>query len=115
MPQIILNAKTGKLGMIDIRLASEHKDAAAFYADKDIKPFFKTGSIFIVDSNMELENDSLIAIKLMHDDHIQIKKYFIHSSKTILKSLDKREKDITLMPTTQLKIVGVVVQVNANT
>lgn len=52
---------------------------------------------------------------VLHYDVIQIKKYCIYKNKILLKSLDDREKDIILMPTTQSKILGVVVQVNANT
>jgi hypothetical protein len=115
VPVYSLEAKKGKLGMIDIKLSGEHKNVIAFYADKGIKPFFKAGSIFIVDSNTALKHDNLIAIKLTYTDDIQIKKYCVHHSKITLRSLDDREKDITLMPTTQSEIIGVVVQINANT
>lgn len=115
IPVYSLNRKN-KLGVIDIKLpAKQNKDIIALYSDKDIKPFFKAGSIFIIDLNARLENDNLIAIKLAHTRDIQIKKYCSHKNKIILKSLDEKEKDIILMPTTQCEIIGIIVQVNANT
>ncbi|OGT37583.1 MAG: hypothetical protein A3F12_02320 [Gammaproteobacteria bacterium RIFCSPHIGHO2_12_FULL_38_14] len=107
--------KKEKMGIIDVKISGRHKDTIALYADRDIKPFFKAGSIFIVDPNAVLENDNLIVIKLEHSDVIQIKKYCVFKNKILLKSLDDREKDIILMPTTQFEILGVVVQINANT
>lgn len=113
-PIYSLNKKE-KMGVVDVKISGKHNNTIAFYADKDIQPFFKAGSLFIVDPNAELENDNLIAIKLANSNRIQIKKYCVHKNKILLKSLDEREKDIVLMPTTQAEIFGVIVQINANT
>lgn len=107
--------KRSKMGMIDVKLSAKCGTAIALYADKDIKPFFKSGSIFIVDKTIILEDGYLIAIKLEKNDDILIKKYRVHKKKIILESLDETEKDIQLMPTEQVMVLGVVVQVNANT
>lgn len=114
IPIYSLNKKE-KMGIVDVKISGRQKDTIALYADRDIKPFFKAGSIFIVDPNAVLENDNLIAIKLGHSGNIQIKKYCAYKNKILLKSLDGREKDILLMLTTQTEILGVVVQINANT
>lgn len=104
-----------KLGEVDIKISNKYKDVIGLCARKDIKPFFKAGSIFIVDPKAKLENDTLIAIKMPDSSHTQIKKYCVHKNKIILKSLDENEQDISLMQTTSIKIIGVIVQVNANT
>lgn len=114
IPIYSLNKKE-KMGIIDVKISNKQKDTIALYADKDIKPFFKAGSIFVVSQNAVLENDNLIAIKLAHSDNIEIKKYCVYKNKILLKSLDEKEQDILLMPTTQCEILGIVVQVNAKT
>lgn len=112
-----LDNKNKKLGTIDVNLNidTQSKNIFALRADRDIKPFFKTGSIFIIDGDMTPENDTLIAIKLNACNEILIKKYLVQKNKIILKSFDNDEKDITLMPTSQCEMIGVVIQVNAKT
>jgi len=107
-------SKKEKMGIIDIKMTESHKDTIALYADRDIKPFFKTGSIFVVDQNAVLKNGNLIAVKLDGSDNIDVKKYCILKNKIFFKSLDEREKDI-LLSDTQSEIIGVIVQVNAKT
>jgi hypothetical protein len=114
IPIYSLNKKE-KMGIVDVKISGKREDTIALYADREIKPFFKIGTIFIVDKNALIENENLIAIKLDHFDYINIKKYCVHKNKILLKSLDENEEDIVLMPTTQSEILGVVVQVNANT
>jgi len=114
VPIYSLNKKE-KMGVVNLKISGNCENLIAFYADSDIKPFFKTGSIFIIDQNILIENGNLVAIKLNYSDLIQIKKYSIHRGKVLLKSLDEKEKDIVLMPTTQSEIFGVIVQINANT
>lgn len=104
-----------KLGQIELKISTKYKNLIGLCASKDIKPFFKAGSIFIVDLNAKLETDTLVAIKLPDSNQIQIKKYFLHKNKIILKSLDENEQDIPLMPTSSIKVIGVIVHVNANT
>lgn len=114
LPVYSLNNKE-KLGVTDLKISNKYKDVFALYSDKDILPFFKAGSIFIIDPYAVAENDNLIAVKLAHFGHIQIKTYCSYNNKVLLKSLDEKEKDIVLLPTTQVKVLGVIVQVNANT
>lgn len=117
IPIHALDDKNKKLGTIDINLntSTQSKNIFALRANRDIKPFFKIGSIFIIDKDMPPENDTLIAIKLDTSKEVHIKKYLLEKNKIILKSFDNDEKDIVLMPTTQCEIIGVVIQVNAKT
>lgn len=109
------NKRDKVLGTIDLKINSNSKDTFALYSSKDIKPFFKAGSIFIIDPSMPIKNGALIAIKLAHSKLAEIKKYTINKNKVLLKSLDESESDILLMPTAQSEIIGVVIQVNAKT
>lgn len=103
-----------KIGTFDLRLPNENKNIFALYAEKEIAPFFKAGSIFIIDIDAKPENDHLIAIKLDSSGIVQIKKYYKNKNKIILKSLND-DNEITLMPTQTCEILGVVIQVNAKT
>lgn len=109
------NKKDKKLGVVNLKTNREGKDIFGLHFPKDIKPFFKAGSIFIIDPYMPLKNGSLIAIRLPRSKHIEIKKYCVQENKILLKSLDEMDEDIILMPTSQPEIVGVVIQVNAKT
>lgn len=115
IPVYLLDKPDKKIGQVEIKVAPKHKKLVGLCARRDMKPFFKAGSIFIVDPNAKLENDILVAIKLSDSNETQIKKYYYYKNKILLKSLDEHEKDITLMPTSSIKIIGVIVQVNANT
>ena len=106
---------TRKLGTIDIKVPGNSKNILALYADKDIEPFFKKGSIFIVDKDQYLENNMLVAIILNNSLEIQIKKYHIEGNKRVLKSLDHPVKKIVLMPHLKIEIIGAIIQVNAKT
>jgi hypothetical protein len=112
-----LDNKNKKLGTINIELAiaAQSNNLFALQASRDIKPFFKTGSIFIIDKGLMPENDTLVAVQLDASHKIQIKKYYRIKSKTTLKSLDASEKDIVIMPTTQYKIIGIVIHANVKT
>jgi hypothetical protein len=104
------------IGVIDIKLPEEfHNNFIAFLSEEEISPFFKKGSIFIVDKNIKPENDNLIAIKMEKYRKILIKKLVIDGSKKYLFSINNRDEKILLLPTDQYLIIGVIVQVNAKT
>ncbi|TAK74012.1 MAG: hypothetical protein EPO11_07485 [Gammaproteobacteria bacterium] len=109
------NKTKTKLGTIDIKTSIQSDNVIALLADDDIKPLFKKGSIFIVDPDATLENDTLVAVKLNQSKKIQIKKYQIQGHKRILISLESHEKPIVLMPTERHDILGAVIQINAKT
>lgn len=102
-------------GSVEIKIFNEAHDIIALYANQDIKPLFKKGSIFIVDLNKKLKNDTLVAVKLANDGKIKIQKYYEQEGKKILTSIDSNEKFIILTPNIFCKIIGVVIQINANT
>lgn len=109
------NKKNQSIGLIDVKVVTKNKNLFGLYTNCDIEPFFKTGSIFVIDPDAPLENDNLIAIKIPHENNIEIRKYFLEENKVILKSLDPSKNNIILMPTMQCEILGVVLQVNAKT
>lgn len=102
------------VGMIDVKLTQNTKDAFALVADEDINPLFKKGAIFVVDTTTKPENDTLVAAKVAGHDKIIIRKLQKQGHKTILKPLDGSNETIELMPTSHDHIVGVVIQVNVN-
>ena len=110
-----LNDIEQRLGTIETKLPSTHKNLLALYSEEDIGPFFKIGSIFIVDLDLQPTHEMLIAIKLDDSEKIQLKKYYQEKNTIILKSLNYNNKDITLMPTKTCRILGVIVHVNAKT
>lgn len=110
-----LNNAEKKMGTVDITLSQSYKNILALHLEEDMAPFFKSGSIFVIDLDMIPVHDTLIAVKLDLSDRYHIKRYVCKRKKIILKSLNDEDKDITLMPTQTCKIAGVVVQVNAKT
>lgn len=115
IPVYSFSSSDKKLGVIDIKLTQKNKkNVFALYAEQDIKPFFKAASVFVIEPEAPLEDDVLVAVKLA-TNMVQIKKYCVIKNKIILKSLNDNEKDLPIMPTTKIAILGVVIQVNANT
>lgn len=103
-----------KIGTFDLSLPNKHKNIHALYAENEVAPYFKAGSIFIIDLDAEPNHDHLIAIKFDTAEIVHIKKYYKNNNKVILKSLND-DTEIVLMPTQACKILGVVIQVNAKT
>lgn len=103
------------IGNIEIKLNTKSKNIFALVDDEDRLPMFKKGSIFVVDRELEPEDDTLVAVKFPREKKIQIKKFHIQGHKRILTAFDGKEKPIVLLPTLQYEIVGVVIQVNAKT
>lgn len=114
IPLYSLQDAEQKMGTIEAALPNT-SHALALYSENDIDPFFKSGSIFIIDLDMKPTHDTLVAVKLESSEQIHIKKYYLEKNKIILKSLNAKEKDITLMPTQGCTILGVIIQINAKT
>lgn len=110
-----INNMRQRLGSVDVKLCNTLNNVRAYYLEEDVEPFFKIGSVFIVDLNREPSNDTLIAIQFDTSDKVQIKKYYHKKNKIILKSLNNTENDIVLMPTHICNILGVVIQINVKT
>lgn len=109
------NKKNQPIGTVDIKISKKNKNVFGLHSDRNMEPVFKSGSIFIINPDIPLEHDNLIAMKTSRSKSIEIRKYLLDKNKIILKSLDNTEKSIILMPTTQCEILGVVIQVNAKT
>jgi Peptidase S24-like len=115
LPLYSFNAnKLEKIGQIQIKLSTQAKDLIVLLSEEEIKPIFKKGSIFIIDPNTKLENDSLIAVKIENNHQILIKKIKFEPNKTLLITYDTNTSPLILNPRLH-SILGVVVQVNAKT
>jgi transcriptional regulator with XRE-family HTH domain len=104
-----------RMGVVEVMLSSASKDVIALISDHDIKPMFKKGSIFIVDTGLYPEDDTLVAVSLGGSKKILIRKLHIEQGARILKSYDENESPIKILPTLNCRILGVVIQVNAKT
>ena len=115
LPLYSFNApKQNKIGEIQIKLSTQTKHLIALLSEEEIKPIFKAGSIFIVDPNATLENDSLVAVKIESNHQILIRKIHLETNKILLKTYDNSTPLLLLNPQIH-SIVGVVVQINAKT
>jgi transcriptional regulator with XRE-family HTH domain len=101
------------LGTINLPLKHKSKNLFALHSEYNIPPFFKAGSFFIIDQDLIPENENLIACSFTDMHKILIRKYILFKNKIYLRSLERNEKDILIMPTTPYKIIGVIIQVNA--
>lgn len=115
LPLYSFNAtKQDKIGQIQIKLNTTAKDLIALLSEEEIKPIFKKGSIFIIDSHATLENDSLVAVKIENNRQILIRKINLETNTTLLMAYDNSTPLLILNPRLH-SILGVVVQVNAKT
>lgn len=106
---------SSKLGMIDIKLLDNPgNNLIAFQSDTDIKPIFKKGSIFIVDQDAELENDTLVALRQNDSKKILIRKCLKDKKQIVFTSYDTADDPIFLNPS-QMGVIGVIIQINVVT
>lgn len=103
-----------KIGDIHIKLATSTKNVIALLSEESIKPLFKKGSIFIIDTKANLENGNLIAIKIKNQQKILIRKFHLDKNKKLLTAYDNSIGPI-IFDSRIHSIVGVVIQVNAKT
>ncbi len=103
------------LGTTTLQLSNHSKNIFGLFSSTDINPLFKAGSIFIIDRDLNPEDSNLVAVRLNDKSNVIIRKYQIKKNKIYLKSLDNTDSDIVLMPTTQIEILGVVIQINPKT
>lgn len=54
-------------------MSYKHTNAYALYSTRNIKPLFKPGSLFIIDPDMPLQNETLVAIRLPYSAYTEIK------------------------------------------
>jgi hypothetical protein len=110
-----LNYEQSKIGTITMRLPDDNADLIAFLSDEEINPFFKSGSIFIVNKDIKPGDNNLVIIKSEPDKKTCLKKLSVRGAKRYLISLNDNEDVIEFLPTLHYLIVGVVTQINAKT
>jgi hypothetical protein len=116
LPVYTFNAGVKRFaGAMDVKVQDWNDEFYGVRMDDDIPPYFKSGSVIILNPKAQIEFDNLIAVMLPDSKQVQLKKYCQGHHKIILKSLDSSDQDIILMPTSQYEILGVVVQINART
>lgn len=108
-----LNNVFDNIGKIDVTVSKSSNELVAFISEIALEPFFKAGSIFIVDTTIPMENENLIAVRIGNEPVIQIKKMVEHNNSRFLCSLNQKE-EVRFSPILH-HIIGVVVQVNAKT
>lgn len=103
-----------KIGSIKIKIEHQSESMMAFITNHDIPPFFKEGSIFIIDKELLPKNENLVALAPDDKKNIEINKYVIKKNKRYLASLDMN-KFSEIHSTKPIHILGVVVQIDAKT
>ncbi len=103
-----------KIGNLSIQLASEIPKAIAIVSNEYIRPMFKKGTIFIVDTDKQPDNDSLIAVKNRTKGEIKIVTLTIIEEKKIFIHYNDNYLPIRLTPVEDYEIIGIIAQVNIN-
>lgn len=103
------------IGTIKTKLSSSNGNYIALLSNEDIKPIFKKGSLFIIDTLAIPENDNLVAVDITGENAILIKKLVINKRKKILISFDQSIEPIELTKKINYRFIGVIIQVNAKT
>ena len=103
-----------KIGAIDVKLNKNTFADKAFITSIDIKPFFKKGSVFLVDSTETPKSNNLLLIK-NSENELLIKKLLVENSCRYFVDLNNLSSKDKIMPTDNIFIVGVITQINAKT
>ncbi len=81
---------TKNIGDIRTKLSKKDLKAIAIVTNRFIPPIFEKGTVFIVDTEIKPENESLLAVK--ENGQIKIKKLIIDNNKYLLDSESKGGK-----------------------
>lgn len=100
-----------EISTIAVNVDDNTNKFVAFVIKEDIKPIFKSGSIFIINESLIPQDDNLIGVKLEDKNQILIGKLHKNNDKMIVSLLDQKytEKNICLI--SNYSIIGVVVQI----
>lgn len=96
---------------ITISVDDNNKNFLAFIIKEDMKPIFKQGSVFIINTDISPEDENLIGIKLNQESPVVIRKYNKKNNKITVSFFEKKTTEIDLSTLINYNIVGVVVQV----
>lgn len=113
VPLLDMDFASNKIGTIDVFLTSRNESVIAFIAKQDIIPFFKRGSIFIVDPTTVLTDGTMVLLKNTENKEIIVGKYFNNNGKRSINTLNGKQLRILFNPI--YEILGTVIQVNAKT
>jgi len=100
--------------LIKILLPYKSNSLIAMISTYDIKPIFKKGSIFIIDTERQLENENLIALKTSENNEVKIRKINLQSNKKILLSYEG-DNHTEFFSEKKHNLIGVVVKIDAKT
>jgi transcriptional regulator with XRE-family HTH domain len=101
------------IGKININLTTKSDGLIALLSDKKIDPFFKAGSVFIIDTTIPIKEDNLVAVRMEEKPIVQIKKLIINNK---IKHLsDLIGSNLIKFSAVHHHILGVIIQVNVKT
>jgi hypothetical protein len=113
LPLYFLDADlSNKIGTFEYEGPGDVNSLIAVVTDDYIEPLFKKGSIFVVNTQGEPEEGSLVAVQLSGHDKLLIRKFFVSGGKILFKLHDQDPSPLVMMPTQQYKIVGPIIHIN---
>lgn len=103
------------IGNVDIKISAPYSPSIiAFYAEDDIKPIFKRGSIFVIDKAQSLVHKNLIAIRLEDSNQVIIRRCLIENDEVFVQELDSDNKT-PLKALEGCTVLGAIIQIDAKT
>jgi transcriptional regulator with XRE-family HTH domain len=105
-----------RVGTASVELSSTSPGIIALITDEEIKPIFKAGSLFIVDTLKSPEHRNMVALKVKNANKVIIRQYIIEKkNKPVLISYDAGNNNIELTPESNYTLIGVITRVQAKT
>ncbi len=101
-----------RIGSTEVDLEQHQCNTIAVFVAEDIKPTFNTGSIFIVDLDMPLEHDSLIATHQVNTTHLHVFKYYESKREKLLIPIDNTLTTKINYDNCDYLIIGTIVQIH---
>ena len=104
------------IGTADIKLIDNNSNnVIGLYTESDLEPFFKIGSVFIINTAIALEDQHLVAIRILDADLVQIRRYCRQNDQDFLQSIAVTNHERIKLPQENIEVLGVIIQINANT
>jgi Peptidase S24-like len=101
-----------KIGDILIPLSNPSPGLIVIIGNKDIEPIFKAGSLFIVDTQRQINHNNIIAIAAANE--VLIRRIFIKEGQRLITTIIG---DLAIAPLNDIthQVLGVVTRINAKT
>jgi transcriptional regulator with XRE-family HTH domain len=88
--------------------------AIAVVTNSYLLPIFEPGSVFIVDLEAKVENRNLVMVKIGNNPNLLLRQFTINrKDKIILQSYKEDEPDIEMNQSSNIRVIGVIVKINA--